>query len=189
MVRSNVNPNKPNIHRHQKFMSKPVNDTADPGMRTMTAELVLVVTSPSFEYGEAIPARFTCDGENINPALVVENVPPRARSLALIFCDKTIESKPFSHWVLWNIPPNASIKENSAPGVPGKNDLNNKKYDGPCFTGSIHKYHFTVYALDVLLELRRGSTSQEVLHALEGHIIAASELVGVYPATIQRRKN
>jgi Raf kinase inhibitor-like YbhB/YbcL family protein len=164
-------------------MSKPVNNIQDPTLRVMTNELVLVVNSPAFEYGESIPTRFTCDGEKINPPLAIKNVPPQSKSLVLIFADQTIESKPFAHWVLWNIPPTTErIGENSAPGVQGTNDFGNRKYDGPCSTGTVHHYRFTFYALDILLELSSESNRKNVLNALEGHILAASELVGEYPA-------
>jgi Raf kinase inhibitor-like YbhB/YbcL family protein len=164
-------------------MSRPVNDIPNPTLRTLTNELVLVVNSPAFGFGETIPPRFTCDGENTSPALSIRNIPQDAKSLALIFTDQTLESKPFAHWLVWNIPPSfGEIAAASAPGVQGTNDLGNKRYDGPCFTGTVHKYRFTVYALDTLLNLSPGTNQKVFLAALEGHILAASELLTLYPS-------
>jgi Raf kinase inhibitor-like YbhB/YbcL family protein len=163
-------------------MSRPVNDIPNPTLRTLTHELVLVVKSPAFAFGETIPTQFTCDGENTSPALTIRNIPPEAKSLALIFSDRTLESKPFAHWLVWNIPPSfGEIAEGSVPGIQGTNDLGNKRYDGPCFTGTVHQYRVTVYALDTILNLGPGANQKVFFAALEGHILAASELVAAYP--------
>lgn len=140
----------------------------------------LTVTSSAFEANGFIPEKYTCKGENINPALSVAGVPEGTQSLALIMDDPDAPNGDFVHWVMWNIPIGGVIAENSAPGEQGLNGRKENKYTGPCPPSGTHHYHFKVYALDSRLDLVAGTNKQALLQAMEGHILASGELVGLF---------
>jgi Raf kinase inhibitor-like YbhB/YbcL family protein len=143
----------------------------------------LKVTSPAYENNKTIPSKYGCDGVNVNPAIRIENVPPGTKSLALLFDDKDAPRKTYVHWILWNIDPSVKeIQENSVPegAVQGLNDFKKNTYGGPCPPTRPHRYALIVYALDVRLNLDPKSGKAELEKALEGHIIAQGQLMGVY---------
>lgn len=142
---------------------------------------VLMITSDAFTHNASIPAKYTCDGENINPPLRIENIPSTAKSLVLIVEDPDAPAEGWDHWVVWNIPPLGLIKENEIPGIEGINSFNKHGYGGPCPPpGAPHHYHFSVYALDRMLQLDPGAGSGKVKDAMEGSILAHGELTGLY---------
>ena len=96
------------------------------------ATLTLTIGSPAFTHKGSIPPKHTCDGENVNPSLTIENIPPGTKSLTLIVDDPDAPDGVFDHWVIWNIHPMEMILENTAPGVEGKNSFRRTKYQGPC---------------------------------------------------------
>ncbi|MFH1276099.1 MAG: YbhB/YbcL family Raf kinase inhibitor-like protein [Candidatus Woesearchaeota archaeon] len=143
------------------------------------------LSSSVFEHNGNIPSKYTCDGENINPHLTISNVPENAQSLVLIMDDPDAikpAGKVWDHWIIWNIPPSTLIiKENQEPqGMHGKSTGGNLKYKGPCPPDTEHRYYFKLYALDIELDLAEGSTKKEVELAMEGHILAQTELIGKY---------
>jgi Raf kinase inhibitor-like YbhB/YbcL family protein len=141
----------------------------------------LTVTSPSFKANDTIPARFSCDGANISPGLNIAGLPNNTQTMALIVDDPDAPNT-FDHWLIWDMPVMREIKENTAPGTQGNNDAKESKYTGPCppaGTG-VHHYHFKVYALDTKLELKAGTKKKELLKAMEGHILAEGEIVGLF---------
>lgn len=140
----------------------------------------LTVKSPAFVDGELIPSKYTCDGENINPEITVENVPESTQVLALILDDPDAPKGTFDHWIMWNMPVTKTLKENSAPGTQGKNGRGENKYTGPCPPSGTHHYHFKVYALDARLDIPGNSDKQALLKAMKGHILAEGELTGLY---------
>ncbi len=143
----------------------------------------LKVTSPAFGNNKTIPSKYGCDGSNVNPAVKIENVPPGAKSLALIFDDKDAPRGTYVHWVLWNIDPSVrEIHENSVPegAIQGANDFKENAYGGPCPPTRLHKYALFVYALDVRLNLEPKSGKVDLEKAMKGHIIAQGQLMGVY---------
>lgn len=140
----------------------------------------LTVRSTAFANKHYIPARFTCEGLNLNPELVISDIPENTQSLALIVDDPDSPNGAFDHWIMWNIPVTKKIKENSAPGVQGKNGRAENKYTGPCPPNGIHEYHFRVYALDNKIDLPADSDKKALLKAMEGHIISSGELIGLY---------
>ena len=131
-----------------------------------------------------IPKKFSADGGNINPELQIQNVPPRARSLALIMHDPDAPLPGgFTHWVVWNIGPGTMvIKQESVP--PGANEGMNTRshgYIGPRPPSGTHHYEFRLYAVDAVLELPEGTTGKAELEAaMKGHILEEAELVGLY---------
>ena len=143
----------------------------------------LKVTSPAFENNKIIPSKYGCDGGNVNPAIRIENVPPGAKSLALLLDDQDAPRRTYVHWILWNLDPSTKeIKENSVPegAVQGLNDFKKNTYGGPCPPTRPHRYALLVYALDVRLNLDPKSGKAELEKAMEGHIIAQGQLMGVY---------
>lgn len=141
----------------------------------------LKVSSPAFKDNGRIPAKYTCDGININPGLLVEDIPEQAHSLVLIMDDPDAPVGVWDHWIVWNIPANISvIAEDSVPGVEGLNDFNQHHYGGPCPPSGKHRYFFKLFALDTKLELSADTRKLELEKAMIGHIIAFGETMGVY---------
>ncbi|MFZ5365041.1 MAG: YbhB/YbcL family Raf kinase inhibitor-like protein [Patescibacteria group bacterium] len=139
------------------------------------------IQSPSFSQDRPIPSKFTCDGENINPELLIADVPENALSLALIFDDPDSPSGTWTHWTVWNIDPKiSSIAENSIPGIEGVTSFGDVKYGGPCPGSGEHRYVFKLYALDAKLELESGADVNALLKSMEGHILEQAEVMGVY---------
>lgn len=147
---------------------------------TIVAQSTLIVKSSAFEDNGFIPAKYTCDGEGINPPLTIGNLPQDAKSIALIIDDPDAPSGTFDHWVIWNIPPQDRIAENTAPGVEGKNGKKENRYSGPCPPSGTHHYHFKIYALDTMLDLHDNTDKKSLLRAMDGHILASGELIGLY---------
>jgi len=138
------------------------------------------ITSPDFENNNFIPRKFTCDGDDINPGLVIEGIPKEAKSLALIVDDPDAPRGIWVHWVVYDIPVTGSIGENSIPGEQGINDSGRKDYHGPCPPSGTHRYFFKIYALDAELNLKQGLNKKALEKAIEGHILDKAELVGLY---------
>jgi len=151
----------------------------------------LAITSSAFEQNGRIPSKYTCDGDrSVSPPLVFSGVPEGAKSLALIMDDPDVPKVlhpdgVFDHWVLFNILPGVrEIAEGQTVGTAGANGGGKNAYTGPCpppqYEPSEHRYIFVLYALDTILPLKEGATKQEVLKAINGHVIQQAELIGKY---------
>ena len=147
---------------------------------TVKTKTRLNVISPSFQHEGMIPRTYSCQGSNINPALVIENILKEAISLALIMDDPDAPAGTFDHWVVWNIPPVRVIPENSRPGLEGVNSSGQLGYTGPCPPSVTHRYFFKVYAVDMLLDTQKGATKEKLEFALQSHTIAHGELIGLF---------
>src|SRR6266436_1140244 len=145
-------------------------------------EARITVRSPAFHQGGDIPAKFTCDGGDTSPPLQISGIPSDAKSLVLIADDPDAPSGVFTHWLVWNIPPQTnSVVEGSGPkGVHGTNDFGKSGYKGPCPPPGTHRYSFKIFALDRELDLRSSAKRSQVDAAIKGHVIAQGELVGRY---------
>ena len=143
---------------------------------------MMKITSSAFHEGGDIPPKFTCDASDTSPPLQITGIPSEAKSLVLIADDPDAPGGLFTHWLVWNIPPQtSSIAEGSAPkGVQGANDFGKSGYRGPCPPPGRHRYSFKIFALDRELELRSGAKRSQVDAAMKGHVIAQGELVGRY---------
>ena len=150
---------------------------------------MLTLTSPSFEAGSLIPSKYTCDGENVSPPIVIEGVPEKTESLVLLMDDPDIpdfvkESRgieKFDHWVLYGIAPNTGeIPEGTIPGSEGEHSGGKAGYTGPCPPDGEHRYFFRLYALDTVLNFVKAPTLDEVRASIEGHILEETELIGLY---------
>lgn len=144
--------------------------------------MTLNITSPSFKTTEHIPSQFTCDGEGILPELIFSGIPEGAQSLALIMDDPDAPRGTFDHLVVWNIPPRTTgIKQSETiPGTLGTNSSGKTGYVSPCPPDREHRYVFTLYAVDSILTLAKGATKNELMNALDSHIIAEGQLIGLY---------
>jgi Raf kinase inhibitor-like YbhB/YbcL family protein len=143
----------------------------------------LTLTSDAFANGQSIPAKYTCKGKNISPALAWTEPPAGTQSLALIMDDPDAPGGTWVHWVLFNIPVGTrTLPEDlhvSDISV-GKNSWGDMRYGGPCPPGGTHRYFFKLYALDSNLSLSPGATKDQVLKAMDGHTLAQGELVGTF---------
>jgi len=149
-------------------------------MATITST-TLTITSSAFKNNGFIPVKYTCDGANINPELRIEGIPADTKSLAVIVDDPDAPGGTFCHWVIWDIPPQNKINEDSQPGIQGRNSFRKNQYSGPCPPGGIHHYHFKVYALNTTLGHLPPNTDEKLLlDAMKGHIISSGDLVGLY---------
>ena len=146
----------------------------------LTSDKSLIVSSPAFEANDFIPSKYACTGANINPELKITGLPEHAVSLALIVEDPDAPKGVFDHWIMWDIPVNSKIGENTAPGTQGKNGKNENKYTGPCPPSGTHHYHFKVYALDTKLNLPAGCDKARLQKAMDGHILASGEVIGLF---------
>jgi Raf kinase inhibitor-like YbhB/YbcL family protein len=148
------------------------------------------IASDAFREGEAIPTKYTCDGNDISPALRWSDIPPSTKSFALICEDPDAPSGTFTHWVLYNLPPTAvelpegvSAEARLANGaIQGLNDFKRIGYGGPCPPPNdrSHRYFFRLYALDTELQLQAGAHREDIVLAMEGHVLATGHLMGTY---------
>jgi Raf kinase inhibitor-like YbhB/YbcL family protein len=149
-------------------------------------DITMKLISPAFENGSNIPSKFTCEGRDINPELIIENIPAGAKSLVLIVDDPDAPMKTWVHWVVYDIPPVNRIAENSIPGKQGINDFRRKNWGGPCPPSGAHRYYFKIYALDKMLGLGEGIDKAALEKAMEGHILDKAELIGLYKRGLKR---
>lgn len=141
------------------------------------------ITSSAFKNNSSIPARYTCQGENINPPLSWSDIPKATESLVLIVDDPDAPDGAFVHWLVWNISPDTrEIAENSVPeeAVKGTNSGGQTDYMGPCPPSGTHRYFFKIYALDTKLSLPSGENKESLREAIEGHVLGRAQLIGRY---------
>lgn len=151
--------------------------------KEVSSMAALQITSPAFQNNGNIPRQYTCDGKDINPPLVIENVPKGTKSIAVIVDDPDAPVGVWVHWVLWNIDSNTKeIKENAVPqgAVEGMNDFKRHAYGGPCPPSGTHRYFFKVYALDTMLDISPNSQKSALKKAMKGHVLTEGQIVGLY---------
>jgi len=142
------------------------------------------ITSPAFDNNGSIPAKFTCDGAGMNPALQFSGVPAAAKSLALIVEDPDVPKNLkadglFEHWLMWDIAPDSKGFAEGA-GKGGINETGSAGFMGPCPPDREHRYFFRLFALDVKLTGTKITTKADLDKAMAGHVIGQAELVGLY---------
>ncbi len=157
--------------------------------------MALTLTSPDFAPGGSIPARFTCQGDDVSPALAWSGVPAGTKSLALIVDDPDAPDPKapkttWVHWVLYGLPPTseglpAAVGRAALPAGTreGTNDWKRTGYGGPCPPIGRHRYFHKLYALDVVLPDLHEPAKAALEKAMEGHVLARAELVGTYQKT------
>lgn len=143
--------------------------------------MALTVTSPAFEANGTIPSKYTCDGEDMNPAIRIDNIPAGTKSIAFVMDDPDAPMGTWDHWVFWDMAPAGSIGENTEPkAIQGKNSWGRNSYGGPCPPSGSHRYFFKAYALDTVLNLNEDAGKRQLEKAMVGHILDQGELVGRY---------
>jgi len=148
----------------------------------------LTLSSPAFVQGAAIPVQYTCDGADQSPPLAWTGAPDDVQSFALIMDDPDAPAGTWEHWLIFNIPASTTDLPAAVATTPtladgsiqGTNSWRRVGYGGPCPPSGQHRYFFKFYALDAMLSLRSSATKADLLQAMEGHILAQSELMGVY---------
>jgi Raf kinase inhibitor-like YbhB/YbcL family protein len=152
--------------------------------------MTLILTSPAFAQQGAIPARYTCEGDDCSPPLAWSGVPAETKSLVLIVDDPDAPDPAapkltWVHWLLYNLPPDicglsANIDPLPAATLEGFNDFKRTQYGGPCPPIGRHRYFHKLYALDVVLPDLKGPTKAVLEEAMAGHILAEAQLLGTY---------
>jgi len=140
----------------------------------------MILQSTAFQENDPIPQKYTCDGEDVNPQLSIDDIPDNAESLVLIVDDPDAPGKTWDHWLVFNIDPVSEIVEDSVPGKQGQNDFDKEEYGGPCPPGGTHRYFFRLYALDTTLDLDDGVSRNELEEAMQDNIVDQAELMGTY---------
>jgi Raf kinase inhibitor-like YbhB/YbcL family protein len=148
----------------------------------------MILKSNVFSEGGMIPARYTCDGEDVSPHLTWSGVPEGTRSFAVICDDPDAPAGTWVHWVLYDLPPAvtelpdqvAPVRSPPVGGSQGTNDFKRIGYGGPCPPGGTHRYFFRLYALDRMTGLPPGATRKQAVQAMEGHVLAEAQLTGRY---------
>lgn len=152
--------------------------------KSQTASNFKLVSS-AFAEGKTIPDKYTCDGANISPQLSWSGFPEKTKSFAIIMDDPDAPMGTWVHWVVYNIPSTTTSleeKKNVADikAVDGLNSWDEKGYNGPCPPDGAHHYHFKLYALDKVLSQTKALTKDELLHAMKGHILGETALIGLF---------
>ncbi len=151
--------------------------------KEVSAMDTLKITSQAFQNNGHITGKYTCDGEDINPPLLIENCPQATKSIAMIVDDPDAPVGIWVHWVIWNIAPDVKeIKENTIPqgAIEGMNDFGKHSYGGPCPPSGTHRYFFKVYALDNMFGISPNSNKADLENAMKGHILAQGQIIGLY---------
>ncbi len=151
-------------------------------------ETILSVSSTAFGEGETIPPQYTCDGDDVSPQIAWEEPPAGTKSLALIMDDLDAPMGTFTHWVVYNIPPEKRELAEAVPDIlrledgtmQGINSFKKTGYGGPCPPSGTHRYRFTIYTLDIILDLETEADKKHVSEAIEGHILARGMITGIY---------
>jgi len=142
----------------------------------------MILSSSAFENNGTIPSKYTCDGNDIAPPLLLSNIPKNTQSLALIVEDPDAPIGVVTHWTVWNILPQKSqFTEGEKIDFPqGINVFGTVGYKGPCPPSGTHRYFFKLYAIDTMLVLDNGSTKDALIQAMDGHILEQVTLMGKY---------
>lgn len=155
------------------------------------SEKEFILTSEVFLEGEPIPSKYACNGDDISPPLAWSGAPDNTNAFVLIMDDPDAPVGIWVHWVLFNIPGNEAVLDVGLPAdaeLPdgsqqGTNSWGRVGYGGPCPPSGVHRYFFKLYALDAPLALDESATKEDVLAAMEGHILLETELMGTYSAS------
>ncbi len=152
------------------------------------ASMKIQIRSSVFSEGEMIPAKYTCDGDNISPSLSWDTVPPGTESFALICDDPDAPAGTWVHWVVYELPAltrflpegistDGDLEDGTKQGV---TDFKRTGYGGPCPPGGTHRYFFKLYALDKKLNIKSGITKHQLIREMEGHILGEGAIMGKY---------
>jgi Raf kinase inhibitor-like YbhB/YbcL family protein len=146
------------------------------------------IQSDVFEAGGPIPGKFSCDGQDVSPPLSWSGLPPGTQTLALVMEDPDAPAGIWVHWVLYNIPSDLSGLPEGVPAdaelsdgsLSGVNSWGRNGYGGPCPPAGTHRYFFRLYALESHIGLESGATKEQLLNAMQGHVLGQAEVMGTY---------
>ncbi len=150
--------------------------------------MTITVRSSAFQEGGMIPAKYTCDADDVSPPLEWTGIPQGTKSLALICDDPDAPVGTWVHWVMWNIPsdtnglaenirPDPQLPDGSRQGI---SNFRRPGYGSPCPPSGVHRYYFRTYALDTMLDLPSNTRKADLLKAMKGHVLAEGQLMGKY---------
>ena len=176
---------------------EPIGSPIGAGVGELAAQPI-ELTSPAFEPGEPIPAKYAEDGEDVSPPLAWSGVPDGTKELALICDDPDAPSparpapNPWVHWVLYKIPPDTEALPEGIPttarlddppgALQGKNSWPATGYRGPAPPrgSGTHRYVFKLYALDTELEIEPEMDKTTLVAEMSGHVLGEGRLIGTY---------
>jgi Raf kinase inhibitor-like YbhB/YbcL family protein len=146
------------------------------------------LTSTAFNDGDILPSVYTCDGRGISPPLSWSDIPTKTKSFALIYDDPDAPAGTWTHWLLYNLPPEINFLAENITALPrgtkvGTNSSPQIRYGAPCPPYGEHRYIFHLYALDSMFALSGTVTSDVLQHAMNGHILEVATLMGRYTRT------
>jgi Raf kinase inhibitor-like YbhB/YbcL family protein len=154
------------------------------------------LTSSAFGPNGSIPAKYTCDGDELSPPLAWDSVPAGTSSFALLVDDPdapdpAAPKRVWVHWILYNLAPNQRHLSEGAGNAPptaggraGLNDGGTAGYQGPCPPIGRHRYFFRLFALDIVLpDLGPKARRSALERAMDGHVLGTAVLVGTYART------
>ena len=152
--------------------------------------MALEISIDAFRNTERIPVVYTCEGENLSPAISWRGVPAGTRSFSLIMDDPDAPSGTFTHWVIWNIPADSAALERAVPtdstfpsgAMKGVNSARRVGYMGPCppIGHGRHRYYFRLYALDAVVDVEPNATADALRSAMRGHLLGEEEYMSTY---------
>lgn len=153
-----------------------------------SAAQALSISSPAFADGDNLPEKYSCNGEDISPPIVISDAPVGTQSFVLIMDDPDAPNGTWLHWVLYNVPANVTTISEQASTKPvwedgtmqGRNDWSDAKYGGACPPDGTHRYFFKIYALDKVLDLKKKASLNKVRKAMKGHILAEAKMMAKY---------
>jgi len=148
--------------------------------------MTITLKSTAFADGKPIPDQYSCWGEGISPPLEWSEAPAGTKSFALIVDDPDAPSGTYVHWIIYNIPasstglpeavaPEAQLQDGSLQGM---NSSRRTGFTSPCPPSGTHRYYFKLHALDTALDLASGATKDQLLKAIQGHVLAEGQLMG-----------
>jgi hypothetical protein len=148
------------------------------------------IKTTAFNTESGIPEKYTCQGANISPEIFWDNVPDKTMSFVFIMEDSDAAAKPWTHWLVYNIPAESrtlpahfpSLASSADGTLQGRNNFLKIGYDGPCpprERGARH-YIFRIYAMDSVLPLKAGVDREELQTAMDGHVLGQAELTGIF---------
>jgi len=148
----------------------------------------LSISSPLFHNNGYLESLYTCDGKDISMPLEISGVPKNTKSLALLIDDPDAPMGVFTHWILFNLPPNTkwlpqdfdSYRDRFRDAKEGRNDFGKVGYKGPCPPNGTHRYRIRIFALDKILNLPSGIKRNEFLKSIQGHIIDEDMIIVKY---------
>jgi len=169
------------------FSQSAVNEIANQSVENLkeliTKEVPMKITSSAFQNNQSIPAKYSCDGEDVNPPLTFSELPDNTQSLVLIMDDPDAPAGTWVHWTIWNINPTTTeIAEKSVQevAVEGISSSGSSVCGGPCPPSGEHRYIFKLYALDAMLELDASADKAALEQEMQSYILGKADLTGLY---------